>query len=213
MRLKPHDRVLILGITGSGKTYFARKRIVAKAARVVVWDPHREYETQQRVSLDDLLERPEMLDAESLSISVTPDWKTPKDLAAEFEVFADLLSTAEGVTAVIDEVGLLKHSADSVEFVACQSRHWGVPVVFVAQRAVQVTKTAREQVSKIVSFRQSSPEDVDALIERCGEQAIKVRTLPRRQAWYWSEAEAWSEDGPETEPKQKVEEEEEDARN
>jgi thioesterase domain-containing protein len=74
---------------------------------------------------------------------------------------------------------------------AVLSRAWGVPLVLVAQRAVSIPKTAREQVSKLISFRQSSPDDIAALAERIGAKAEKVAKLPRYEFVAWDEAESF----------------------
>lgn len=191
MRLKPHHVVLVLGIRGSGKSYWIKKHIVKTGKRVVVWDPHGEYETRERHTLDELLERPSVLDREAVSLSVVPQWKTLTELAEEFEAFVELMASTEDLTIVIEEAGLLRRAHEHLEALACQSRHWGAPLVICAQRAVQVPKTAREQLSHLVSFRQSSVSDVDALVERCGEEATKVRRLPRRESWQWCEEDSF----------------------
>lgn len=201
MKLQAHDVVVVVGIRGSGKTYWVRRNVVRKAGRVVVWDPHGEYETTERRTVDELLADPSPLDRERVHLAVVPAWQTPLDLAEEFQTFVELLGTCESMTVVVDEVGLLrKHGAEWIELVACQSRHWECPLILVAQRAVQIPMTAREQMSHLVSFRQSSPADVAALVERCGDAADKVRALPRRQCWLWSEQDSFEDverdDGP-----------------
>lgn len=191
--LKPHDVALVLGIRGAGKSWWIQRHIVRKTPRVLVWDPHGEYQTTERRTLDELADDPSILDREALSLSVVPTYRRIGDVAEQFdEVFLDIAASAEGVTLVIEETGLLtRRATESVETIACQSRHWGCPLVLCAQRATQIPKTAREQVSRIVSFRQSSPDDVAALVERCGDGANKVRSLPRRVPWQWCEADSF----------------------
>jgi hypothetical protein len=191
MKLKSHDVVLVVGIRGAGKSYWIERHIVRKQKRVVVWDPHAEYKTQERKTLDELVQDANILDREALSLSVVPAWRRTSEVAEQFEIFTDLCASAEGLTIVVEETGLLRHASESVECMACQSRHWDSPLVLCAQRAVQVPKTAREQLSHVVSFRQSSPDDVEALVERCGDGANKVRTLPRREFWQWCEEDSF----------------------
>jgi hypothetical protein len=92
---------------------------------------------------------------------------------------------------VVEECALLKRAPDALVYLATQSRHWGVPLVLIAQRAVRIHIDAREQCSKIISFRQSSPDDVAALVERCGAKAERVLTLPRFKFWSWDESQAF----------------------
>lgn len=193
MKLKPHDVLLVIGVRGTGKTRWTQENIVKRKKRVVVFDPHGEYETRETRTIEELTHDTEPLDRELVNLAVVSEWRTPSDLAEQFAIFCDLVSTSENLSIVVDEVGLLtRHGVDSVEYVACQSRHWNSPLILVAQRAVQIPKTAREQASKIISFRQSSPDDAAALVERCGEAAEKVRVLPRYQHFSWCEEDSFA---------------------
>ena len=202
MKLAAHDRVLVVGITGSGKSRFVKRAIVAKAPRVIVFDPHDEYSdgaTERgrvvgvsgvvRVGLGELLNDPDKLDAGRLA--VVPSSLSPSGLAEEFADLLPVVATAQdGTVFVVEEVGLVRrHGAEALEVLACQSRHWGVPLVLVAQRAAQVPPTARDQCSRVVSFRQIRPEDVQALAERIGPRADAIAKLPRGEFVAWSEEE------------------------
>lgn len=202
MRLAAHERKVVVGISGSGKSYHVKTRLVAKLARVVIWDPKDEYaedselgegvEGIERVTVAEFAERLDADDGEPMRLAVVPEWSNVEGLCGAFRSFASLVKTARDVTLVVDEVALLRGATGELEMLAILSRAWGVPLVMVAQRAVSIPKTAREQVSWLVSFRQSSPDDVAALAERIGEEkASRIPKLPRRQFVEWREAEAF----------------------
>jgi len=64
--------------------------------------------------------------------------------------------------------------------------HIGVDRLFVAQRANSIPVDVRSQASRIVSFRQTEPNDVRALCERIGrEYADILPALPKLECLDW----------------------------
>jgi hypothetical protein len=64
--------------------------------------------------------------------------------------------------------------------------HIGVDRLFVAQRAASVPVDVRSQASRIVTFRQTEPNDVRAICERIGrEYAEELPTLPKLECLDW----------------------------
>lgn len=194
-KLQSHERWQVLGVTGSGKSYFTQHRIVKTARRVVVWDIHAEYDLEQ-VDLAGLAER---LDDDPIRVAVVPDFDDMDDLKAQFGVFVNLLRTlGTGLMIVVDEVGALCEAGASrpLNTLSILARHWGetgCPVVFVAQRAMQVPKTARAQASHVVAFRQTDPDDIAALSKCFGPKAEQIARLPRRKHLAWDESDAFKE--------------------
>ncbi len=194
LALLPHDRVTVTGITGSGKTHYVTHELVQSASRVVVWDPKGEYDLEH-VTLDELADDPDMLDAERVRLAVVPTSEDLDELSEDFVVFVGLVKgSAGGFALIIDEVVLLEGRARRMlAYIATQSRSWGdgVPLVLVSQRATDIPKTARVQASRIVSFRQTDPDDVGALREVIGERADQVPRLARYESVCWHESEAF----------------------
>ncbi len=199
-----------MGKRGSGKSHWFRSHVLPHEPRVITWDVHAEHSCDVRVTVDELTA---LLAGGPLaggdgrwSIAVTPEDTFPEPCAAAFTELVHVLADVGGYTLAIDEVGIIgKRAGEALEHVATQSRHYGersgcfygerpgVPVVFLAQRAVQVPKTAREQASRIVTFRQDNSADVDALVERIGpEWGARVWTLNRER----HEFVHWREDAP-----------------
>jgi len=204
LKLQPHDRALVLGITGAGKSYYAMHNIVKPAPRVVVFDPHGEYADAcdlDEVSLGELLEEPALLTYADVRLAVVPDeWDEPRELAEALKDLSRVLKRtavderdpkAPVTLLVIEECGVMRPYADgTLAMLATQARHWKMPLVLVAQRAVQIPPNARDQASRIVTFRQKSADDVDALAARIGEaKAARVPLLPRRKFVSWHESE------------------------
>jgi len=199
MRLRDADRLAVLGITGSGKSHFVKHRLVKRAKRCVVWDVHSEYAEPcdlDEVSLDELVSEPALLSEPNCKLAVVPDWDDPKELALAFNCFMSELKDSkqsESLLVVVDECGLLRpHGDGQVIAIAAQSRHWQMPLVLVAQRAVMLPPGARAQLSTIVSFRQTEPEDIDALAERIGAaRAERIMELRAHKFVVWSQQEAF----------------------
>jgi hypothetical protein len=193
MKLDARERLLAVGITGAGKTTWVRDHIVRDAERIVAWDVHAEYGLPT-ISLDELANDETILDEPRLRVAVVPDWEDPEDLSEQFVAFAGIMKTADSLTLVVDEVGLLEGKAlRRLVYLATQSRHWGMPLVMVSQRAVQVPKTARDQATRIISFRQIDPEDIEALERRMGPRAQKIAKLPYHKFVGWDVSEVFRE--------------------
>ncbi len=198
VKLEAHDRVMVVGIPGTGKSRWTMENIVRNAPRVVVWDPHGEYAERcdlDEYSVDEIADAPGVLDEAGARIAVVAQgWRSLEELAEQFELFADLIKTVENVTIVIDEVGMIDDFARKpIEFLACQSRHFGdpgSPLVLVAQAAVQIPKRARRQATTIVSFCQTEDADIDALRTKFADRADQIPRLPRRKFVLWRLADA-----------------------
>lgn len=207
-RLEPHDVVIVVGKRGCGKSHHAKGIAAAElaaGARVVVFDPHDEYSQKgrqspqvtlgplrERVTVDQLLERPELLDVKRLSLAVVPEGVPADELADAFKEVAEVISTTGRLTFMADEVGEYSDiAAGTLNSLATQSRHYEAALVLVAQRMTQIPKTARTQASQLHTFLQSNPEDLDALVKLTGDRdfAARVSRLPRRKHLTWRDTE------------------------
>jgi DNA helicase HerA-like ATPase len=204
--LKPHNRRLVVGITGCGKSHYC-KGLVRHTPRVVVWDIHAEYAKAcdlDEVSSVELEEEAELLTRTDCRLAVVPEWEDPAELAEALKVFVRTFkrnsddarfSDEELPTTllVVEEVAAHRPQGDgTLAFLAMQARHWNVPLVLVAQRAMGIPPSARAQADSIVSFRQTEADDLDGLREYFRERTEKIATLQRGKALIWQQADAWA---------------------
>lgn len=207
-RLEPHDVVLIVGKRGCGKSHHAKGLVTAElaaGARVVAFDPHDEYSQKgrkspqvtlgpltQRCTVDQLVDKPELLDVKKLSLAVVPEGVPTDELADAFSEVADLIASTGRLTLFADELGEYSdEGAKTINSLATQSRHYETALVLVAQRMTQIPKTARTQASHLHTFLQSNPEDLEALVKLTGDRdfAARVSRLPRRKHLTWRDSE------------------------
>lgn len=207
--LEVHDVVVVLGKRRSGKSYCAKQLLgeeMAAGMRVVCFDPHDEYSQKgrttkatnlgplrDRVTMRQLEDKPSLLDAKNLSLSVVPD---SEQLGRDAQQFVRLVKHTGDLTICFDEVGeYVDEASRSLNEAATQSRHWGdegCPVIFVAQRAVGIPKSSRNQVSILYTGIQSDPDDLALLIKLTGnpEFAEQVSRLPRPGLLEWRDSES-----------------------
>lgn len=192
----------MVGKTGSGKSTWTKRlaaELYRKRWRVLVFDPCDEYSRgapvnpnvapgplPHRMTVPELLARPEVLDAKRLGLAVVSQ-EEPRKVARDFASVASLVRSTGGLAFIIEEVGYFaEHAAESLKAVATLYRKWGVAAVFVSQRATQIPLTARSQASAVVAFRQDEPADLEALAQKCGEPfADEVARLPVGECRIW----------------------------
>jgi hypothetical protein len=210
-RLTPADVACICGKRGS------RKSTVVKASlarwlegkgppRVVAFDPHDEYSQlgrevpgevilgplRNRVTVAELLEAPELLDAEDLSLAVVCE--EPMDaeaVAADFEAVSALVLEHGDCVFVVEEAALLQeHCGGKLKTIATQSRHAQVPVVIVSQWLFSFHYSMRKQFSHARLYRQTDPDEIkkSAEVLRSQDAAERLATLAPGECVAWSDA-------------------------
>lgn len=189
LSIESRDVLLVVGTRGYGKTTYVQENVITKDS--CVWDPHDEYEHGGKaVSIDRLLKYPRSL--KGLRVKATSMW--PHDISRDFKHFVRFMESYKRAwfpdILAVDECFLLRESAsDAMAFLATQSRHWGergTALCLIAQRAVHVHPTAREQSNRVVSFSQDAGKDIEALREKMGDLAESIPSLTVGQYVYWS---------------------------
>ncbi len=183
--LEPSDKLCINGVTGAGKSFFAREHIIKPYPRIAVWDPHREYPADIRGTVGDLARQSKAFQRSHVKIACHPSNAIEqKTLAQEFLDWVRLVESqvTPGFVIVVEEAGMFEQSGkgqDGIDFLATQSRHWDCPFVCVAQCAVQIPKITRRQASIWVSFLQTEDSDLKALAIKFGRtRANLVEQIP-----------------------------------
>lgn len=187
------ERVIILGVTYSGKSHFA-KSMLSQCSRFVVFDLRGEYAKDIPGTLKmgvsefarfAMNNRARFSDAEApLRLSVTPSPQSAESTTFQAAEFRDFVRVCESTLAdcviVIEEVGQFEDNGKAhaaINYLATQSRHWGCPLVLVAQCAVQIPKISRRQAHRVYSFRQVDKDDLRALAQYLGDEAAKLPLL------------------------------------
>lgn len=204
MRLRSHEIHAFVGKRGSGKSTRAKElcqRLMDAGQRVVAFDPHDEYSEHgraskqvrlgplsQRMTMLELCEDESILDEPGLALAVVPEGD-PRELAKSVHELSEMVRDTGRVVLLLEELGMYgEFAADTLNELACQSRHDEVPLVFVAQRMVQVPKTARTQISTLNSGRQDDPADLRALADVAGPHfADAVALLGAGESLAWSD--------------------------
>lgn len=211
-RLGHEDVVCIAGKRKSGKSYKAKLLAaseLAAGASVSAFDLHDEYSRKgrktkatnlgpltQRCTVDELIDkRAAQLRVKPLSLAVVPRSENHQVLADDLKQFLRFVRAIGNMTIIVDEVGELEELAyGELSSAATQSRHWGdegCPIVFVAQRLVQIPKSARDQASILVIGLQNDPDDLKQISKITGSPqfAEKVSRLPRPGTLTWRDNE------------------------
>lgn len=179
--LEARDRLLVVGKTGTGKSTWVKAHLgreLAAGRRVLWFDYCDEYSREgaasehvrlgplkERVEFDELMEDLSQVGKRRLSLAVVPS-KEPREAAEQFAALVDVAEAEGDLLFGADEVGMFgSHCADRLHYLAAQSRHWGVPVILASQAMVDVHARARRQATRLVTFRQTHPADLDAIRE------------------------------------------------
>lgn len=191
--------MLVVGKPGQGKSTYV-KRFLAdwqrRGLRIIALDVCDEYSVEgnkaalvqlgglrKRVTVAELAKAPHLVFERRLSLAVVSG-EEPRDAARGFLLIAQLVRAAgKPVLVVADEVGLWTdraadpacHRAEAMlKAMSIGGRKHGVPMVLVAQRAVQVDKTVRSTCTEIHAFYQDEQDDLDALAHRAKSPAFGV---------------------------------------
>lgn len=183
----PGDRIIIIGLPLSGKTYLAAK-LTKDVPRIVYFDPYHDYSeiaSAQEITADSLIENPNILNRNTFRLAVIPD---EDELAMQLEEVCRVVRAAGNSVFVMDEVGDYKREATvCLEKLARNGRHDGIVPIYISQVAMDIPRTVRRIATRVYSFRQEDIEDIDALRERYGEDyANAVSELPLHEYKLWT---------------------------
>jgi hypothetical protein len=109
----------------------------------------------------------------------------------ELPMICHAAAAAGNCMLLIEECGMCfekdRYIPDFLKQHVFMGTHIGVDRLFVAQRANSIPVDVRSQASRIVTFRQTEPNDVKAICERIGrEYADLITTLPKLTCLDWS---------------------------
>lgn len=183
-KFKPGDRVIILGLPFTGKSRLAAK-LTAEAERVVYFDPMQDYAAYanaRQVTVSELLEKPDLLEAPKFRLAVIPNDET---IADDLEDTVTLIRSATNLVFVMDEVGDYRQKAEHImNRLARNGRHDGIVPIYVSQVAVDIPLTVRRLATRVYSYLQVDKRDIDALETQYGETfAASVKSGKELSVW------------------------------
>lgn len=175
---KPSLRAYI-GATGSGKGVSIREHLKAeKPARLVFWDPLREYGQFARY----VTTVPELCKALQNKTFAVAFWPGPEidAFAPKFDLFCRAVFAAGNCTVHIEELADVttpSHAPPSWRRITKQGRHRGLKVIAATQRPADCDKAFLSGVTYVRAFTVRWPKDKKVLAECMGENLADVAAL------------------------------------
>lgn len=169
-KLISFDRVIILGVPLTGKTYFAAQ-LTKDCTRVIYFDPCGDYARYgaTEFTVDELEAAQYILRKPAFKIAVRPNDDDSASMADDLERTVRLCRSVGHMTIVLDEVGdYCQEGARTINKLFRNGRHDDIVTILVSQVATDIPKTCRRIATKFYSFLQEDPGDLDALEEKCG---------------------------------------------
>lgn len=184
----PGDRVIVIGLPLSGKTYLVGKKLTVDCPRILFFDPYHDYNEMagaEEISANKLIENPSILNKSTFRYAIIPD---EDFIADQLDDSVRIARAAGNLVFVMDEVGDYKREATlTMEKLARNGRHDGLVPIYVSQVAMDIPRTVRRIATRVYSFRQEDIEDIDALSERYGESyANEVSHLELHEYRLWT---------------------------
>ncbi len=183
------DVTLILGQTGSGKTYHAAQ-FIKKHPRVLVADcGFEEFGVPMAETYDDLLDRMEGRRAFGTHRPYHLGYEfRPNQYAYAFETALNakdtllVLEEADRFSEVVrDEENHVVYAGANDNFykeAVYRGRHYGLSLLLISLSPRAIPTEVRRQATRIISFSQVFPDDLDWLAEVVGEEAYTLAELP-----------------------------------
>lgn len=170
VELSARDRLLAVGLTGGGKTYWMNKYVVRLAKHVAVFDPHRNYGVAWWPSVHDV-------PRDARRWGVNAPYMSKQQYADEFHAFVERVCRDRVPTVVVDELVLLDRvpqSRDDLMILVTQARNQQVGLGLVVQRAYSLDITMRSQASRVVTFQQCTAVDIRCLNDMAGDDEFVI---------------------------------------
>lgn len=156
--------IIIFGNQGEGKTVWA-KSYARHQKRLLVFDPVADYTFVDYATPPDEWQ-PGVINGGLKSFRFGTYYQE------ELPLFAHTAFAAGDCTFLIEECALIfkrgEELHDWAKPLVFMGRHRRVNLVLVAQRATKIPIDIRSQANRIITFKQTEPNDVSALGERMG---------------------------------------------
>jgi hypothetical protein len=176
------DLIIVVGNQGFGKSVWS-KLFTKSKPRLLVFDPQQSYDvdfqTDPETWVPDILE------------NGRKDFRFGSGYPWELSLLGNTAYASGDCTFLVEECALIfrrgEELHDWAKPIVFMGRVQRVSLVLIAQRASKIPMDIRSQASRIVTFRQTEPADVDALIDRMGSEAEGIPDLPVLTCLDWED--------------------------
>lgn len=175
------DFIVVVGNQGQGKSVWS-KAYADGQKRLLVYDPLQSYRADFQTDPEEWVED---------IIRDGSDFRFGSGYPWELSMLGNAAYAAGNCTFVVEECALIfkrgEELQDWAKPLVFMGRIQRVSLVLIAQRASKIPMDIRSQASRIITFRQTEPADVSALIDRIGEDAETIPDLPPLTCIDWEE--------------------------
>lgn len=171
-KLPPRKIILVLGLTGFGKSVWTRS-YVAGLPRLIVWDPVASYNVEWMRDEEMIAALDEgRLDKQFRVGSFEPD--SPELLGSIAFLQGRCMLVLEEASLIFQKGARLESWASQIVFLG---RHRATSLIITAQRATSIPIEIRSQAHRVVSFAQTDHDDLKALKSFFGEHHKRLADL------------------------------------
>lgn len=176
------DFIIVVGNQNCGKSVWA-KIFVRSLSRLLVFDPMASYARVEFNSPETWLE--------NVAHNRLNGFRYGSSFPDDLETIGNAAFGAGDCMLVVEECALIFRRGEELHDWAkpliFMGRHQRVSLLFVAQRASKIPIDVRSQATRIITFRQTEPNDVYAITERIGESnADEINALPDLHCLDWN---------------------------
>lgn len=176
------DFIIVVGNQNCGKSVWA-KIFARSLSRLLVFDPMSSYARVEFSSPDSWIE--------NVAFNRLNGFRYGSSFPDDLEMIANAAFGAGDCMLLIEECALIFRRGEELHEWAkpliFMGRHQRVSLLFVAQRASKIPIDVRSQATRIITFRQTEPNDVYAITERIGESCHEeIIMLPDLHCIDWN---------------------------
>lgn len=179
------DFIIITGNQGFGKTVWAKK-YSQRIPRLLNFCPKSSYDVDYETPPGEWI--PEYIELNEKNPAVKFRFGTY--IPDELDAIGKFAKAVANNTVILDECALIfgrGELPDWAKYLVYTGREQRINLIVLAQRAANIPIAIRSQATRIVSFRQTEPDDIKALRDRLGSQlSDELSGLDRLECVDWT---------------------------
>lgn len=177
--MSQREIVLVLGQTGSGKTVWAKNYIGTKNRVIILDAGFDEYNCHSVSTFQELVGY--VSGKSFFRVSYSP-------MSYEYPLMFDLARIVGNCHLLIEEADRLDDPRTFFEYdeAISRGRHYGVSLIAVSFYPAKIPAMLRRQTTRLISFRQIEPRDLDYIAEIIGDLAYDLPNLEKFQYVEWT---------------------------